>query len=82
MSTAEQRPAPAPIEPPEITLRTITVVHWGMAVWGLILILTLAIPALREGDRWWWPWVPVAGLGLGLLGHVYLRRGRGNAAGA
>jgi hypothetical protein len=63
-------------------LRTITVVRWGMVAWALVLVVILAVPALREGDRSWWPWVPVAGIGLGVIGHVYLSRGRGNAADA
>jgi hypothetical protein len=34
---------------------------------------------LHAGDRDWWPWTCVAGMGLGAIGWVYLRRGRGNA---
>jgi hypothetical protein len=40
------------------------------------------VPALHEGERDWWPWVPVAGIVLGLAGFSYVRRGRGNAADA
>lgn len=76
------RDAPQEVTPPPIGLRTITVVHWGMVAWAVALVVVLAVPALREGDRSWWPWVPVAGIGLGLIGHVYLSRGRGNAADA
>ena len=46
------------------------------------LIVTLAVPALHEGDRHWWPWCCVAGIVLGLIGYSYVRRGRGNAADA
>lgn len=70
------------IELPEAQLRTIRVVHWGMVVWAIALAVVLAVPSLREGGRSWWIWVPVAGLGLGVIGHIYLRRGRGNAADA
>ncbi|HLS45059.1 MAG TPA: DUF2530 domain-containing protein [Ornithinicoccus sp.] len=68
------------IELPEVQLRTIRVVHWGMVVWAIALAVVLVMPPLREGGRSWWVWVPVAGLGLGVIGHIYLRRGRGNAA--
>ncbi|HLS39746.1 MAG TPA: DUF2530 domain-containing protein [Ornithinicoccus sp.] len=76
------REAPQEVTPPPVRLRTITVVRWGMVAWALVLVVILAVPALREGDRSWWPWVPVAGIGLGVIGHVYLSRGRGNAADA
>ena len=65
--------------PPEVPLRTITLVRWGIVVWALALVVVLAVPSLRTGERDWWVWVPVAGMVLGVLGHVYLRRGRGNA---
>ena len=55
---------------------------WGEAVWLVALVLTLAVPALHEGDRHWWPWTCVAALVLGGLGLAYVRRGRGNACGA
>lgn len=68
------------IEAPEVTLRTLRVVRWGIIAWALALVVVLVLPSLREGDRSWWVWVPVAGLALGVIGHVYLARGRGNAA--
>ncbi|PRY53467.1 uncharacterized protein DUF2530 [Knoellia remsis] len=52
----------------------------GLAVWVVAFVVTLAVPALHEGDRSWWPWACVAGFALGLLGLLYVRRGRGNAA--
>ena len=45
-------------------------------------VVVLAVPDLRTGDRAWWPWTCVAGLLLGVLARLYLRRGRGNAAAA
>ncbi|USQ76776.1 DUF2530 domain-containing protein [Ornithinimicrobium cryptoxanthini] len=74
--------APPEIVPPVATLRTLRVVHWGILAWAVALVLVLVLPSLREGDRSWWVWVPVAGIGLGVVGHVYLARGRGNAADA
>lgn len=70
------------VDVPEARLRTITVVHWGMVLWAIVLAAVLLIPPLRSGDRAWWVWVPVAGLALGAIGHGYLARGRGNAADA
>ena len=54
----------------------------GLIGWMIALVVILAVPALHTGERSWWPWCAVAGLGLGLLGYGYLRRGRGNASGA
>jgi hypothetical protein len=58
------------------------IVEWGLAGWGLALVVTLVAPGLHTGERAWWPWCAVAGLVLGGIGYAYLRRGRGNAAGA
>ena len=58
------------------------VVLWGSLGWVLALAVILAVPSLHEGERDWWPWVPVAGIVLGLIGFTYVRRGRGNAADA
>ncbi|WP_298748991.1 DUF2530 domain-containing protein [uncultured Serinicoccus sp.] len=72
----------APLQPPEVPLRTITLVRWGTLAWGVVLLVLLVVPTLRSGDRDWWVWVPVAGIVGGLLGYSYLRRGKGNAAAA
>lgn len=66
---------------PPMPVRTATVIKVGMAVWAIALVVTLAVPDLRTGDRSWWPWTCVAGLALGAIGYLYVRRGRGNAAG-
>lgn len=82
MSTTGEEPlseAPGRILPPEVPVRTITLVRWGIVAWAVVLVILLAVPALRGEERDWWVWVPVAGMTLGALGHVYLRRGRGNA---
>ncbi|OPZ56797.1 MAG: hypothetical protein BWY91_00071 [bacterium ADurb.BinA028] len=70
----------APLRPLAVPMRRI--VEWGLAGWGLALVVTLVAPGLHTGERAWWPWCAVAGLVLGGIGHAYLRRGRGNAAGA
>lgn len=73
---------PPPIRTPRAHLSTIRVVHWGMVLWAVALVMVLLVPALHEGSRSWWAWVPVSGFTLGVIGHVYLARGRGNAADA
>ena len=69
-----------PLEP--LSVDTAHVILAGTLVWALALVITLAVPALRTGERSWWPWACVTGLVLGAIGLVYVRRGRGNAAGA
>jgi hypothetical protein len=71
---------PAPLEP--LAWSSARIVLGGLALWAVALVVTLAVPALHTGDRDWWPWCCVAGLALGSLGYAYMRRGRGNAAGA
>lgn len=68
------------IRPPVVTLRTITLVGWGILAWALTLAVLVLVPSLRAGERSWWVWVPVAGIALGAVGYGYLRRGKGNAA--
>lgn len=51
----------------------------GLVLWAVAFVATLAVPALHEGDRDWWPWACVAGFVLGAVGLLYVRRGRGNA---
>lgn len=87
--TPDQRPvggstsgAYPPIEAPPTRLRTVTLVRWGMAAWVVALVVVLLVPDLRTGERDWWPWVPVCALALGVIGLVYLGRGRGNASDA
>jgi hypothetical protein len=65
-----------------LAVSTVRVVLWGELAWVVALAVLLAVPALHEGERDWWPWVPVAGIVLGLAGFSSVRRGRGNAADA
>lgn len=74
--------APREVTPMEVAVPTLVVVRWGLALWALALVVIVAVPDLRSGERSWWVWVPVAALVLGGTGYLYLRRGRGNAAGA
>ena len=75
--TVPELPEPAPLP-----VSTSTVILAGVAMWVLALVVTLAVPALHEGDRSWWPWTCVAGAVLGMAGWAYVRRGRGNASAA
>lgn len=77
MSTPDAGERLRPVDAP-----TSRIVLVGIAVWVLALAVVLLVPALHEGDRSWWPWTCVSGIALGALGYGYLRRGRGNAAGA
>lgn len=74
--------APQEVVPPPVRLRTLSVVRWGLALWLVALVLVLAVPGLRAGERSWWLWVPVSALVLGGMGYAYLARGRGNASDA
>lgn len=82
--TSSPTPAPAAgegFEYPPMPVRTVTVIQVGMVAWAIALVVILAVPELRTGDRSWWPWTCVSGLVLGAIGWLYVRRGRGNAAG-
>lgn len=68
--------------PDLVRVRADRVAAAGMILWAVALVVVLAVPTLRTGDRDWWPWACVSGLAVGALGWVYLRRGRGNAADA
>ncbi|KQZ90206.1 hypothetical protein ASD62_13800 [Phycicoccus sp. Root563] len=83
MSESHRHPdSPASDELQPLSLSSATVTLWGTVAWLVALVVTLVVPALHQGDRHWWPWTCVAAIVLGLLGFSYVRRGRGNAAGA
>jgi Protein of unknown function (DUF2530) len=72
-------PTPPPVLEP-LHVDTARVVMIGTGIWMLALLVTLVVPGLHDGSRDWWPWAALSGAVLGLLGLVYVRRGRGNAA--
>jgi hypothetical protein len=74
-------PAPLPALEP-LAVDTVRIVIAGTALFATALVVTLLVPSLHSGERDWWPWACVSGLGLGLIGLLYIARGRGNAAGA
>ncbi len=65
--------------PVTIPVRTDRVVLVGIGLWVVALALTLAVPALHDGDRSWWPWCAAAGIVLGVIGWAYVRPGRDRA---
>ena len=78
---SEQQPSEArPLEPLPVPMPRI--IEVGLGLWLVALVVILIVPTLHEGPRSWWPWGAVAGLGLGLVGYAYVRRGRGNASDA
>ncbi|MGB3827986.1 MAG: DUF2530 domain-containing protein [Ornithinimicrobium sp.] len=79
----EQEPDRTPdrqIIPIVLPVRSLLVIRIGLAMWFIALVVLWTVPSLSEGERSWWPWVPVAALVVGALGHTYVVRGRGNAA--
>jgi len=79
-------PVAAEVRRPALTqpvaVDTSRIVLAGLGCWAVALVVVLAVPSLHTGPRDWWPWACVSGFVLGLLGLAYVRRGRGNAAGA
>lgn len=69
-----------PLQPIAVPMSRI--VEVGIGVWALALAVTLLVPALHADEKSWWPWACVAGIALGVVGLIYVRRGRGNAEGA
>jgi hypothetical protein len=65
-----------------VRIPTVLIVRVALGIWVVALVVFWTVPALSAGDRSWWPWVPVAGLAVGLFGHAYVTRGRGHASGS
>lgn len=77
-----REPAVDPAQVPPLRVDTARVLLAGTVLWAVALVVTLVVPSLHSNDRDWWPMTCAAGVVLGLLGYGYVRRGRGNAAGA
>jgi len=69
-------------DPPPLASDTARILEIGMALWFIALVVSVLVPSLHQGERDWWPWTCLAGIAGGALALVYVRRGRGNAAGA
>ena len=72
----------SPEDPPPLASDTARILEIGMALWLVALVVTMLVPSLHQGDRSWWPWTCGTGIAGGALALLYVRRGRGNAAGA
>jgi Protein of unknown function (DUF2530) len=70
----------SPEEPEPLSVDTARVLKIGTALWGVALVVSLLVPELHQDDKSWWPWACLAGIGIGVLYLLYVRRGRGNAA--
>ena len=70
----------SPEEPQPLAVDTLRLLQIGVALWGFALLVSLLVPELHRGERYWWPWTCVAGVVGGVLALVYVRRGRGNAS--
>ena len=70
--SADRRPDPPPLDTDD--RRTVLV---GIGLWIVGLALALVLSArLAEQGRSWWAWTALAGIGLGLVGLLYVRRVR------
>lgn len=69
-------------DPQPLTSDAARMIEIGMALWVVALVVCVLVPTLHLGDRSWWPWTCFAGIAGGALSLLYVRRGRGNAAGA
>ena len=72
----------SPDDPQPLASDAARILEIGIALWSVALVVSLLVPALHEGDRASWPWTCVAGILGGGFALMYVRRGRGNAAGA
>lgn len=65
-----------------LAVNNLRIAQAGTLAWLVALVVTLVVPALHTGERGWWPWTCVAGAVIGVVGSVYIHRGRGNASAA
>jgi len=70
------------LAPKQVNVPSLLIVRTAMGIWLVALVVLWTVPDLSSGDRSWWPWVPVAGLTVGLFGHAYVTRGRDGASGS
>ena len=64
----ERRPDPVPVVTDDRKAIATGLVLWLIA---LVLVLVFAVPLAAAGDRWWL-WTVLIGIGLGIVGLVYV----------
>jgi hypothetical protein len=68
-------------EPPDFSESAPVAV--GTAVWAALFVIGLVIrPTLVDHGRGWWIWTAAAGVILGLVGTLYMRRRRAHLTAA
>lgn len=65
---SERRPDPVPVATDDRKAIATGLVLWLVA---LVLVLLFAVPLAAAGDDWWL-WTVLIGLGLGVIGLVYV----------
>ena len=71
---SERNPEPAVVLAP-VQFSEITPVVIGTVIWALLFVIGLFLrPTLADDGRGWWVWSAGAGVVLGLVGYLYLRR--------
>ena len=75
MRDGGERELEAPVVLVPVQFSEIAPVVIGTAVWALLFVLGLFLrPALADDGREWWVWSAAAGVVLGGIGYLYLRR--------
>ena len=67
-------------DPPPLAANEVATIRAGIGVWAVAWIgMLIWHSRLIDSGRGWWLWTPPAGIVLGLLGLLYVRRraGRG-----
>ena len=72
LKDSERRPDPEPVQTDDRKAIVVGLALWLVALGFFLLFLA---PLLAAGDRWWL-WTCVVGLGLGLVGLVYVHTKR------
>jgi drug/metabolite transporter (DMT)-like permease len=68
-------------DPQPLNVDMARVLEIGIALWCVALVVSLLVPGLHQGDRHWWPWACVGGMGGGIVALLlYVRRGNENAS--
>lgn len=65
---------PSRPDPPTVVVPVRRIVTWLTAGWAVALVLSLALPALREPGHEWWPWSAACGMALGVAWLATARR--------